>query len=88
MRLSSFFSLVALSAAAEVVYYTEADSGVLARAIKPPPINCNVVVGVLALLKGLGNPATSFCSSYLQIGTVTVTVVITPPLRSVKLKRR
>jgi hypothetical protein len=88
MRPSSLFSLVALSAAAEVVYYTEADSGVIARAVQPPPVNCNVVVGVLALLKALGNPATSFCSSYLHIGTVTVTSVITPPLRSVKLKRR
>jgi hypothetical protein len=84
MRPSSLLSLVTLSAAADVVYYTEADFGVVARAVQPPAVNCNVVIGALALLKRLGNPATSFCSSYLHVGTVTVTSVITPPVRSIK----
>jgi hypothetical protein len=78
MRLSNLFSLFALSAASEVALYTSG-SAVIARAIQPRAVNCKVIVGVLGVLKALGNPATSFCSSYLHIGTETVTSVVTPP---------
>ncbi|KAF2130703.1 hypothetical protein P153DRAFT_383929 [Dothidotthia symphoricarpi CBS 119687] len=42
-------------------------------------VNCNSVSGALKVLKGLGAPATSFCSSYLKIpATVTTTTTTTP----------
>jgi hypothetical protein len=44
--------------------------------------NCNVVTGALAILKPLGAPATSFCSSYLHIpATSTLTTTSAPPPR-------
>jgi hypothetical protein len=47
---------------------------VVARAV-----NCKVVTGVLAVVKALGVPATSFCSSYLHIpATSTVQATVTP----------
>lgn len=80
MQLSNLLPLISLSAAAEVALYT-ADSGVVAHAVPVRAVNCGVVTGALAFLKVLGGPATSFCSSYLHIGTTTVTNVITPPTR-------
>jgi hypothetical protein len=42
-------------------------------------INCNQVNAVLGVLKVLGEPATTFCSSYLRIpATATRTTTITP----------
>jgi hypothetical protein len=47
---------------------------VIARAV-----NCKAVTGVLAVVKALGAPATSFCSSYLNIApTSTVKITSTP----------
>jgi hypothetical protein len=47
---------------------------VIARAV-----NCKAVTGVLAVVKALGTPATSFCSSYLNIApTGTVKITSTP----------
>lgn len=34
--------------------------------------------GVLALFKGLAGPATAFCSSFLSIGTSTLTTTVMP----------
>lgn len=42
-------------------------------------VNCAKVTGALSVLKKLGPPATSFCSSYLKIpGTLTSTTTVTP----------
>lgn len=42
-------------------------------------IDCSKVTGALSVLKKLGPPATSFCSSYLKIaGTKTLTTTFTP----------
>ncbi|KAH8665231.1 hypothetical protein BGZ60DRAFT_411022 [Tricladium varicosporioides] len=78
MRPSNLLSLFAISAAADIARYTT-DSGIIALAIDGRAANCKAIVGVLAALKGLGGPATSFCSSYLRIGTSTVTSTVTPP---------
>lgn len=43
-------------------------------------IDCSKVTGALSVLKKLGPPATTFCSSYLKLpGTKTSTTTITPP---------
>jgi hypothetical protein len=42
-------------------------------------IDCSKVTGALSVLKKVGPPATSFCSSYLKIpGTKIVTTTVTP----------
>jgi hypothetical protein len=47
---------------------------IIARAV-----NCKVVTGVLGVVKALGAPATSFCSSYLHVpATSTIQATITP----------
>ncbi|KAH7389950.1 hypothetical protein BKA66DRAFT_526814, partial [Pyrenochaeta sp. MPI-SDFR-AT-0127] len=47
---------------------------VIARAV-----DCKAVTGVLRVVKALGAPATSFCSSYLRVpATSTVRATITP----------
>jgi hypothetical protein len=80
MRPSYFLSLFAVSAAADIARY-DPGSGFVVLAMEERAVNCNAVTGVLAILKGFGGPATSFCSSYLQIGTTTVTSVVTPAPR-------
>ncbi|KAH6616258.1 hypothetical protein C7974DRAFT_379198 [Boeremia exigua] len=43
-------------------------------------VNCKAATGVLGAVKALGAPATSFCSSLLQVpATSTVQTTITPP---------
>ncbi|KAH7346019.1 hypothetical protein BKA66DRAFT_447873 [Pyrenochaeta sp. MPI-SDFR-AT-0127] len=42
-------------------------------------VDCAKVTGALSVLKKLGPPATSFCSSYLKIQGKTATTTFTPP---------
>jgi hypothetical protein len=47
-------------------------------------VNGEVVTGVLAVMKALGGPATSLCSSYLHTpATTTVTITTTGPAANV-----
>lgn len=41
--------------------------------------NCNAVSGALLVLKPLGAPATSFCSSYLKIPATSTVLSTTQP---------
>lgn len=45
------------------------------------PLECDIFNVALGILKALGAPATSFCSSYLNIPSVTTVVgpTVTPP---------
>ncbi|KAH7068809.1 hypothetical protein BKA63DRAFT_520156 [Paraphoma chrysanthemicola] len=65
---------IALWSSHSVHAYPRHDELVVARAV-----NCNVVTGVLGVVKALGAPATSFCSSYLRVpATSTIKATITP----------
>jgi hypothetical protein len=76
MHFANLVLLLAGSVAANAVGSFEKRGEVVERYV-----DCKIVTGVLSVLKGLGGPATSFCSSYLSIGTATVTNVVTPATR-------
>ncbi|KAF2623337.1 hypothetical protein BU25DRAFT_451331 [Macroventuria anomochaeta] len=68
---------------------TAAYASPLARptdALKERAVNCNKVNAALGVLKILGSPATTFCSSYLHIpATVTQTATVAPPVATVTI---
>ena len=44
-------------------------------------VNCKAVTGVLGAVKALGAPATSFCSSYLNVPATTTIKITTRPTK-------
>lgn len=81
MRLCNLIPLLVISVVADIASYDpEIGQAVHYFGIGERAVNCKVVNGVLPALKGLGRLATSFCSSYISIGTATVTNTFTPPL--------
>ncbi|PVH73588.1 hypothetical protein DL98DRAFT_538227 [Cadophora sp. DSE1049] len=79
MRFTKLIPLLATFVVADIASY-DPELGLVVRIpdLEDRAVNCKVLNGVLSVLKGLGGPATSFCSSYLSIGTATVTSVVTP----------
>lgn len=62
---------------------------VAARPLDERAIDCSKVNGALSILKKLGPPATTFCSSYLKVpATKTVITTVTPATVSVNLAVR
>jgi hypothetical protein len=49
--------------------------------IEQRAVNCNAVTGVLGIVKALGAPATSFCSSYLSVPATSTVLTTTTPVR-------
>ncbi|KAG4442422.1 hypothetical protein IFR05_002124 [Cadophora sp. M221] len=79
MRLYKLIPLLAIPVVTEFASYdAELGQVVLYYDLGERAVNCKAINGVLSALKGLGGPATSFCSSYLGIGTATVTNTVTP----------
>lgn len=63
------FSLVGVVLAAVLLLTAQASVVVLDERA----VNCKVVTGALGALKGLGAPATAFCSAYLHVPATAVT---------------
>jgi hypothetical protein len=54
---------------------------VYAGTIEQRAVDCKAVTGVLAVVRALGAPATSFCSSYLGVPTAATKLTTTTPTR-------
>ncbi|KAH7348540.1 hypothetical protein BKA65DRAFT_476946 [Rhexocercosporidium sp. MPI-PUGE-AT-0058] len=79
MHLGNIVPLLPLSVIADIASY-DPESGPVVRHtnIEEQAVNYKVLDGVLSILKGLGGPATTFCSSFLSIGMATITSTVTP----------
>ncbi|KAF1831415.1 hypothetical protein BDW02DRAFT_55487 [Decorospora gaudefroyi] len=77
-----FHHLLLAACASLAAAYPEPTTGLYLnkRTTKP---NCSKLNGALTILKKLGPPATSFCSSYLKIPATTTSVTTTTPVTTI-----